>query len=182
MKTSKKTSTSTKKAVSTKANSIALTKAPDHKMAAANDVDPAVVAASNVTPANAAVALNQETALKPEVAAKLKEKAAPKPKEEFLTKLRSKGDLLAALKAGGILYLENGLWRLDPGREDKKVHRVSKRRAAAFRAAELVLPVTQPGARAHSFELNQAKAAEEAVAKKAPKPSPAPADPKAVTK
>lgn len=167
-------STSTQKAVSTQ------NPAPvraDHKMAAANDTQPeTLTAAANVTPANAAVALNQESALKPEVAAKLKEKAAPKVKEEFLTKLRSKGDLLAALKAGGILYLENGLWRLDPGRDDKKVHRVSKRRAVAFRAAELILPTTKD-TRGHvnAYVLNLAKASEAETPKKSAS-VPAPTD------
>jgi hypothetical protein len=172
----KSTSTASKKSTSTKAPVV------DKKMAAANDVQPSTVAAAaSVTPAKAAVALNQEKSLRPEVAAKLKEKAAPKPKEEFLTKLRSKGDLLKALKAGGILYLENGLWRLDPGREDKKVHRVSKCRAVAFRAAELILPTAQAGGRP-AYVLNLAKANEADAPKKSTKSAPVPADPKTAVK
>jgi hypothetical protein len=166
----KKSTAAAKKTASTKKETvtIGLTKAPvtptvippvDFKSAAAND-----------GPEKSA----QPTAATPTASTK-KEKAAPKPKEEFLVKLRSKGDLLAALKAGGILYLENGLWRLDPGREDKKVHRVSKRRAVAFRAAELILPTTKD-TRGHdnAFTLNLAKAAEAETPKK-PASAPAPA-------
>jgi hypothetical protein len=124
------------------------------KKATAPVVDQKSRAANDAPVVESTVAANAEP-----VAAKAP-KAAPKPKEEFLVKLRSKGDLLKALKADGVLFLENGLWRLDPGREDKKVHRVSKRRAVAFRQAEIVLPTTQPGSRANSFVLNLAKAAE----------------------
>jgi uncharacterized protein (DUF4415 family) len=123
--------------------------ATDNKMAAANDVQPV---APVVEP-------------KAEAAPK-KAKKTVKPKEEFLVKLRSKGDLLNALKANGILFLENGLWRLDPDRPDHKVHRVSKRRAVAFRAAELVVPTTQVGNRPNSYVLNLAKVAEAAAAEK----------------
>lgn len=161
----------------------------DKKMAAANDAQPeTLTAAANVTPENAGVALNQEAALKPEVVEKLKDKAAPKakaelkPKEEFLVKLRSKGDLLKALRAGGILFLANGLWRLDPGREDQKVHRVSKRRAVAFRAAEIIVPTTQAGIRPNAYVLNQAKAAEGDAPKKGAKATPAVTESKAVAK
>ncbi len=74
MKTAK--STVAAKKASTKATAPKV----DKKMAAANDA-PEVVAAANVTPEKAAVALNQEAALKPEVVEKLKEKAPKAAKE-----------------------------------------------------------------------------------------------------
>lgn len=169
----KSTSASTKSSANSKAL-VSTKKTPvvDKKMAAANDVQPVV----EVPPTPAPAPKAESTAAKTK-----KEKA---PKQEFLPKLRSKGDLLKALKADGILFLENGLWRLDPGRPDQKVHRVSKRRAVAFRSAELVVPTTKD-ARGHgnAFVLNLAKVAElEKSEKKAAQPAPAAADSKAVAK
>jgi hypothetical protein len=120
----------------------------DKKMAAANDDQPKAGATPAPTPA-----------------------PTKAPKQEFLVKLRSKGDLLKALKADGILFLENKLYRLDNGKGG--VHRVSKRRALAFIKAELVLPTSVDKSRGHhpnAWALNLAKLE---APKEEPKPEPA---------
>lgn len=146
-----KKSTASKKSAST---STAPKSAPvvDKKMAAANDEQPVTAKAAAPAPAKT-----------PE-----KEKA---PKQEFLVKLRSKGDLLKALKADGVLFLQDKLYRLDNGKGG--VHRVSKRRALAFIKGELVLPTSVENSRGHhpnAWVLNLAKLEPP---KEAAKPEPA---------
>jgi len=63
--------------------------------------------------------------------------AAPKQQEFVGEKLRTKADVIGALKKGGRLKIDNGLWRLI--RVDGSKQRVSKRRAVVLRDQKVIV-------------------------------------------
>jgi hypothetical protein len=95
---------------------------PDFKTAAADKTETG--APTEATPAAAPT--------KPEP-----KPAAPKQEEFVGEKLRTKSDVLGALKKGGRLKIENGLWRLI--RADGSKQRVSKRRAVVLREQKAII-------------------------------------------
>lgn len=121
-----------------------VTPKPDFKSAAA--ADKSVPATQEQPKASASVPENE--------APKAEDTATKQQKEDekLGLKLRRKGDILNALRSGGILILtREGLYRIK--NPDNSQNRVSKRRAASFVAQGLVkLTVTDANGKHYAFD------------------------------
>lgn len=153
-------STAKKTAVKTSANPTKVIRSAASKKASKAIIEKAkneqaAEIAAQFTDAKMAAPNDKPEADTPKVVAEIGPKPEKAKRPKLAAKIRRKGDILAALKKDGLLYLDKGLYRLDV---EGIVHPVSKRRASALVKTDLVKPVA-PGMSkgfVHAWQYNPA--------------------------